>query len=90
MISLKLQQDITNIATLDNMVDDEIGEYSSVELAKFVINVKRQIMCVLDPFLSYLQKFEPKILTTCYVLCLIPNTRTCHSSFYSLGMISLF
>jgi hypothetical protein len=68
MISLKLQQDITNIATPDNMVDDEIGEYSNVELEKFVINVKRQIMCVLNPFLSC-KSLNLKCLTTCYVLC---------------------
>jgi hypothetical protein len=68
MISLKLQQDITNIAILDTMVDDEIGEYSNVELEKIVINVKKQIICVLDPFLSYLQKFEPKMFHMCFIL----------------------
>jgi len=90
MISLKLQQDITNIAIPDNLVDDEIGEYSNVKLAKFVINVKRQIICVLDPFLSYLQKFEPKMSHNMLCFMLAPNTKTYHSSFYSLGMIPLF
>lgn len=69
MIRLKLQPYITNIAIPDNMVDAEIGEYSNVELEKIVINVKRQIICVLDPFLSYLLKSEPKMShNMCFML----------------------
>jgi hypothetical protein len=85
MISLKLQQDITNIAIPDNLVDDEIGEYSNVKLAKFVINVKRQIICVLDPFLSYLQKFEPKMSHNMLCFMLAPQYKNLPFIFLFIG-----
>jgi len=85
MISLKLQQDITNIATPDNMVDDEIGEYSNVELAKKIINVKRQIICVLNPFLSSLQKFESKVSHNMLCFMLNPQYKNLPFIFLFIG-----
>ncbi len=85
MISLKLQQDITNIATSNNMVDDEIGAYSNVEMENFVINVKRQIICVLNPFLSYLQKFESKMSHNMLCFMLNPQYKNLPFIFLFIG-----
>ncbi len=59
-MSLKFQQDIINHVILDNTLDDEIGGYLDVELIKLPFNIKRQMILVLDPFLSFLWRFEPK------------------------------
>lgn len=85
MRSSKLQQDITNIATPDNMVDDEIVEYSNVELEKIVTNVKRQIICVLNLFLSYLRKFESKISHNRLCFMLNPQYKNLSFIFLFIG-----
>jgi hypothetical protein len=54
MMCLKFQQDIMNHVILDNMINDEIGGYSNVKLAYFNMNIKKQIICVLDPLLYLL------------------------------------
>jgi hypothetical protein len=48
-MSLKFQQDITNHVILDNTLDNEISGYSDVELIELTINIKRQVILVLDP-----------------------------------------
>jgi hypothetical protein len=59
-MNLKFQQDIINHVILNSTLNDEIGGYLNVELIKFTINIKRQVILVLDPFLSFLWRFEPK------------------------------
>ncbi len=49
-MSLKFQQIITNHVILDNTLDDEISGYLDVELIKLAINIKRQVILVLDPW----------------------------------------
>jgi len=58
--SLKFQQDIINHVILDNTFDDEIGGNLDVELIKLTINNKSLMILVLNPFLFFLQRFEPK------------------------------
>ncbi len=82
-MGLKFQQDITNHVILDSTLDDEIGGYLDVELIKLTINIKRQVILVLDPFLCFLQKFEPK--KTHNMLCLMLDPR-----YKNLHLISSF
>jgi hypothetical protein len=70
-MGLKFQQDITNHVILDSTLDDEISGYLDVELIELAINIKRQVISVSDPFLSFLRRFEPK--KTHNMLCLMLN-----------------
>jgi hypothetical protein len=71
-MSLKFQQDIINHVILDSTLDDEIGGYLDVELIKLPKNIKRQVISVLDPFLSFLRRFEPKKVHNMLCLMLDP------------------
>jgi hypothetical protein len=57
---------------LDSTLDDEIGGYLDVELIKLPKNIKRQVISVLDPFLSFLGRFEPKKVHNMLCLMLDP------------------
>jgi hypothetical protein len=53
-INFKFQQDIINCVIPNSTLDDGIGGYLDVELIELSINIKRQMILVLDPFLSFL------------------------------------
>jgi hypothetical protein len=72
MMCLKFQQDIMNHVILDNMINNEIRGYSNVKLAYINMNIKKQIICVLDPFLYLLWNFDSKKVHNMLTLMLDP------------------
>ncbi len=77
-IIFQFQQNIINCVIPNNTLDDGIGGYLNVELIELAINMKWQVILVLDPFLSFLWRFKLKKAHNMLCFMLDPQYKNLH------------
>ncbi len=59
------REEVTNPLVQVNLIDDD---YRIVfELSMFTINIRKEILCIIKPFISFFKNTKKKNLTTYYV-----------------------
>jgi len=70
-MNLKLKKKMSHFLLLDALIDDDFG--LNIELGTFATDIKKEIIGVIDYFLSFLTRYDERITHDMLALMLDPK-----------------